>query len=169
MKKCRDIQWFLRKKQTILIYKIISWVAVALWMAFIFQLSAQVREESNQLSTGITEVVVKVAEKVVPEKEFDINSINHIIRKNAHFFAFFALGILVINALRASKTVDVKRIIIALCICVLYAVSDEVHQLFVPGRGGQFKDVLIDSSGSITGIFLYAFCCRMIRAKGKTG
>ena len=35
---------------------------------------------------------------------------------------------------------------------MLYAISDEVHQLFVPGRGGQVKDIVIDSAGAIVGI-----------------
>jgi VanZ family protein len=39
--------------------------------------------------------------------------------------------------------------------CVLYAVSDEVHQLFVPGRGAQVTDVLIDNAGAFVGIGIY--------------
>ena len=35
-----------------------------------------------------------------------------------------------------------------------YAISDEVHQLFVPGRAGQVRDVLIDSAGSLLGIII---------------
>jgi VanZ family protein len=107
-----------------LIYKSISWIAVVLWMAFIFYLSAQVAEQSNNLSTGITEIIIEVVEKVVPEKELDIKTVNHFVRKNAHFFAYFMLGILVVNALTASGVKGFKGIVIAFLICVLYAVSD---------------------------------------------
>ena len=128
---------------------LIAWIMVILWMALIFNLSSQVREESNQLSTGITVVIEKVVEKVNPfDVKFDIKAINHIVRKNAHFFVYLVLGILVMNAIRKSKY-------LALSICVFYAISDELHQAFVPGRGPGVKDVLIDSSGSIVGILIF--------------
>jgi len=137
------------------IHKILSWTAVILWMAFIFTLSSQVAQESNQLSTGITEVVVKTVKKVAPKAEFDMETFNHIVRKNAHFFAYLVLGILVTNALNQSSVVGVRCVIMALLICVLFAISDEVHQFFVPGRGPGVKDVFIDSAGAGFGIGVY--------------
>ena len=47
-----------------------------------------------------------------------------------------------------------KTAAIALSVGFLYAVSDEVHQIFVPGRAGQLRDVLIDTTGVLLGIFL---------------
>ena len=38
--------------------------------------------------------------------------------------------------------------------CFLYACSDEIHQLFVPGRSGMFTDVLIDTGGAVTGMLV---------------
>ena len=49
----------------------------------------------------------------------------------------------------------------ALLICVLYAVSDEVHQIFVPGRGAEVKDVLIDSAGASVGVLMYLVISRL--------
>ena len=144
-----------------MIYKSISWIAVVLWMAFIFYLSAQVAEQSNNVSTGITEIIIEVVETVVPEKELDIKTVNHFVRKNAHFFTYFMLGILVVNALAASGVKGFKGIAIAFLICVLYAVSDEVHQLYVPGRGCQITDVLIDSGGALAGISLFTLLRRI--------
>lgn len=144
-------------------YKFLSWVAVILWMALIFNLSSQVAEQSNKLSTGITKVIVKTVEKVAPQSEFDIKSFNNILRKNAHFFAYLILGILVANALRRSGIRGYWSIAIALGICVLYAISDEVHQLFVPGRGGQVKDVIIDSVGASVGLVLYWVVSRLVK------
>ncbi|MGF7185304.1 VanZ family protein [Desulfitispora alkaliphila] len=135
--------------------KSISWAAVILWMVLIFYLSHQPAPESNELSKGITKGVVNTTERVAPNAEFDIRSLNHIIRKNAHFFAYFVLGLLVINALRVSGVNGTRSLILALGICVLYAVSDEVHQLFIPGRSGELRDVLIDSAGASVGIGVY--------------
>ncbi len=132
--------------------KVISWLLVVLWMALIFYLSHQPATESNSLSTGITERVVAIIERVTSDIDFDVSNFNHIIRKNAHFFAYLILGILVINALKSNGLKGSKSILIALAICILYAISDEVHQLFIPGRAGQVRDVIIDSAGAIVGI-----------------
>lgn len=142
---------------------ILSSAAVVLWMLLIFNFSSQVREESNELSKGVTEIVVKIVEKVVPDSDFDINKFNHIIRKNAHFFVYLVLGVLVLNAMRRSGVSRFKEIILTLLICILYAISDEIHQAYVPGRGPQVKDVLIDSCGSILGICIYCMVSRIKR------
>ena len=55
------------------------------------------------------------------------------------------------------KTYDIKefdRFSISLIIGIIYASSDEIHQAFVPGRGPMLTDVLIDTSGVVTGIIL---------------
>lgn len=135
--------------------KILSWVLVVLWMALIFYLSHQPAIESNRLSTGITEKIVVMVEKVAPDIKFNMGRFNHIIRKSAHFFAYLVLGILMINGLSSSDIYGFKGIGLAILICILYAISDEVHQLFVPGRGGQVSDVILDSVGTIVGILGY--------------
>jgi VanZ family protein len=124
-------------------------------MLLIFISSAQPAAQSNNLSKGVTEIVIETVERVAPKANLDMSRFNHLVRKNAHFFAYLVLGILVLNAMRRSGVSSIKGIAIAFLICVLYAVSDEVHQLFVPGRGGQVKDVLLDSAGAIVGIGMY--------------
>lgn len=141
---------------------ILPWVLVILWMTLIFYLSHQPVVESNNLSTGITEVVADTLEKVKPDIKINLGRLNHIIRKNAHLFAYLILGVLVLNGLRSSGVGGFKAIALALIICVLYAISDEVHQLFVPGRGGQVRDVLIDSIGAVVGIGMYSLLKRYI-------
>jgi len=134
--------------------RIILWIAVVLWMMLIFRFSSQVAGDSNRLSTGVTEVVVETIKKVVPKADLDVETLNGIIRKNAHFIMYFVLGILVYSAI-GGQVSGVKRFIVSLLICSLYAVSDEVHQFFVPGRGPAVFDVFIDSSGTCVGIFTY--------------
>lgn len=134
---------------------LVSWTVVILWMAFIFALSAQPREQSNRLSTGITEKIIYAVEKVVPDVETDIERLNHVVRKNAHFFAYLVLGLLVTNGLRVSGMTGPKLYVWALFICILYAAGDEIHQLFVPGRGGQLRDVVLDTAGGAVGILVY--------------
>lgn len=129
--------------------EIISWIAVVLWMSLLFYFSHQPATTSSELSTGITKSIIKVVEKVMPSATFDLRRLNHIVRKHAHFIIYFVLGVFVLHALGSAS------IGIALLICVIYAMSDEFHQLFIPGRGAQIKDVLIDSAGASVGIGVY--------------
>ncbi|MZQ99687.1 MAG: VanZ family protein [Acidaminobacter sp.] len=137
-------------------FKLISWIAVILWMGVIFSLSTQPAAVSNELSKGVTEIVIEAVEKVLPAVSLEVEDYNHYIRKNAHFFAYMLLGVLVANALRTgdSRTV-LANVVLAGVICAGYAVSDEIHQLFVSGRGAQVKDVLIDSGGAAVGIMMW--------------
>lgn len=146
---------------------IVSWILVLIWMVLIFYLSAQVAAESDHLSLGITQIIISTIESVM--SGIDVGSIlsNHLVRKSAHFFAYLTLGILVINALTQSGFPGKGRGAIAWGISVLYAVSDEVHQLFVPGRSGQIKDVLIDSAGAMVGIGLYLLLLSLQKGASK--
>ncbi|OEF97638.1 VanZ family protein [Desulfuribacillus alkaliarsenatis] len=135
--------------------KYISWACVLFWMALIFYLSHQPATESNELSTGITELIKQFIERVMPHIAIDISTLNFIIRKGAHFFAYLVLGVLVINALWASGFKGWRMAGVAFVICVSYAITDEVHQLFIPGRSGEIRDVIIDSAGALVGISIY--------------
>ena len=50
-----------------------------------------------------------------------------------------------------------KTVIISFLGTFLYACSDEFHQLFIYGRSGEFRDVMIDSTGGIIGLLLIIF------------
>lgn len=45
-----------------------------------------------------------------------------------------------------------KEMFLPWLIAALYAASDEIHQLFVPGRSGQLSDVILDSAGALAGV-----------------
>lgn len=138
------------KRMTILF----SWTAVLLWMLLIFYLSSQAADQSDKLSSGLVTRFFDLLEYILPALNIDIAVFDKIARKTAHFSIYLILGILVSDALKRSGNKGWRLITIALCICVLYAISDEVHQLFVPGRSGQAMDVLIDSVGAALGISL---------------
>ncbi len=138
---------------------ILSWILVVIWMAVIFYFSSQPAPVSNDLSQNVTKVIVKGVSNIY---DIEVNcayeyvhNLNHIVRKLGHFTEYFVLALLVMNAFRQSGVEKFKLCIYSLFLCVLYAISDEFHQLFVPGRAGQVKDVFIDSLGAILGIFIY--------------
>lgn len=136
--------------------KVFSWFLVFLWMGLIFVQSHKVAAESNKLSKGVTEIIIETVEKISPDAELDISlsQLNHIIRKNAHFFSYLILGVLTLNALIISGGGGYKSIGLGLLICILYAISDELHQTFIPGRSGEIKDIILDSVGALVGIGL---------------
>lgn len=116
-------------------------------MVIIFTMSSFNSIESANQSNYIVNIISNV---------LNINNIellNLIIRKLAHYIEYLILGILVINMF--IKNNIPQSYLISIIFCIIYATSDEIHQLFVPGRACQIKDILIDSIGSITGIYLY--------------
>ncbi|ATP39425.1 VanZ family protein [Solibacillus sp. R5-41] len=145
--------------------KSLSWITVILLMTLIFYFSQQSVAISNDLSLGITERIIETVGKVVPIEDVPIDTINHVVRKNAHFFIYFILGILLQNALKRSGLNGYRNVGIALIFCITYAIFDEVHQLFVAGRGAQVKDVLIDSAGAATGIIVSSLFSSIAKRK----
>jgi VanZ family protein len=77
-----------------------------------------------------------------------------VMKKTAHFVEYAILSVLVYRALIRSGIGSKKAIIISAVFSVIYAVSDEWHQSFVPGREPRLRDVVIDSFGAIFGLFL---------------
>ena len=145
--------------------KSISWITVILLMMLIFYFSQQPVITSNDLSKGITERIIETVEIIAPTEDMPIDTINHIVRKNAHFFIYFFLGIFVLIALMKSGIKGYRSAGLALFFCISYAISDEVHQLFVPGRGARVMDVLIDSTGAATGIIMASIIGSFVKSR----
>lgn len=135
--------------------KLLVWAFVLFWLILIFLLSEQPAAHSNELSKGVTAVIVHTIEKLT-HIEINLTEWNHWVRKNAHFFLYCVLGLLVMTGFKASGMRLARSGVFSFGVCVLCAISDEVHQLFVDGRGGQARDVMIDSAGALTGILLFA-------------
>ena len=133
-------------------------MAVLALMLVIFLFSAQPASISNSNSKSIVSRVVETTVKLTkaeipePEKRQLIDRVNNVAREYMHGVVFFVLGLLVQNAVTQSGAKGKKAIAAALAICVIYGISDEIHQVFVPGRAFQVSDLAMDSTGSIIGI-----------------
>lgn len=140
--------------------KIIKLTLVILCMALIFCFSSDNADASTKKSDGI---IIKTCEFVLgrelteEEKVKYIDDFVFIVRKGAHLTIYLILGVLLMSYFKELYLVNKKGLIIAFIICFLYACSDEIHQAFVPGRSAEFRDVLIDSLGSLIGIYFYYF------------
>ena len=138
--------------------KIINTSLLLICMISIFLFSCQDRDSSTNTSVETTKVVVSTVsrENIDSTKVNDIsNNIFYIIRKSAHFIEFFILGLLVINVVKDYYKINYKYLIICVLFCLIYSISDEVHQIYVLGRSCQIKDVIIDTIGSGVGIMIY--------------
>ncbi|XOQ14666.1 MAG: VanZ family protein [Shouchella clausii] len=146
---------------------ILSWTATILWMATIFLLSHQPANDSSKLSLGLLDFFMQSLSALAPQVEMHADALHTVVRKGAHFGAYFILGILMLNGLRQVGGRRVKSAVLALCFCFLYAVTDEIHQLFIPGRSGQFTDVLIDTAGAAAGIGIFLLVLYLFRKNVK--
>lgn len=150
-----------------------SWFLVFIWLVVIFYLSAQPAADSSNLSKKVTKVIIEKAGPIIPldsevsTTENLIAKLEPSIRKLGHFSEYFVLGLLVANAFRVSGVFGFKGFIFSLLFCILYAVSDEFHQYFVPGRSTEFKDIVMDTIGSIVGIGLYSLISRIRQVIAK--
>ena len=141
-----------------MIRKTILWTLVILWMATIFFFSSQEAPESKKVSSGVIKTVVKTIDVKDSLTEKEVESISEnltfIVRKGAHFSAYTLLCILVALLLKEYKIIGGRQAFYSVGIAFLYACSDEFHQLFVNGRSGELRDVLIDTAGALFGVVL---------------
>ena len=147
---------------------ILLWVPVILWMALIFYLSAQTAGESGGLSEAIVRwflgVVYGDFDALPLERQTKILEIFHlIIRKGAHFTEYAILAMLVANAIRPYPFPSRPKWFLPVAFSALYAVSDEIHQYFVPGRACRLLDVGIDTCGAIFGVAVFSLGVYLIK------
>jgi VanZ family protein len=91
----------------------------------------------------------------MPSDDPDKGLLVLIARKLTHFSEYFVLMGLWWWALE-TRIGGRRALWLALAITIGYAVSDEIHQTFVDGRVGTWRDVLIDSAGALTATWLIA-------------
>lgn len=148
--------------------KIICWIPTIIVMVTIFRLSSEVANVSDGTSGRVCSFILSIFYKgydsLSDSVQADlIESIQFYIRKLAHFSIYAMLGICThFGTLFYSSLKKYSRVCISLGISLLYAISDEVHQLFVEGRSGQFRDVCIDFCGSIVGTVIFILCLKLI-------
>jgi VanZ family protein len=131
-------------ERTTTVNRILAWVPALVWMAIIFSLSNRQR--------------VSVSQEYV---------LNFIFFKTLHVLEYAMLFILVSKALWGSLMERAKQRIFvhAFVITVLYALTDELHQLMVPTREGTLRDVIIDAAGA--GLAWYYLSTQLPRAPKK--
>lgn len=136
--------------------RIFCGVLILIWMILIFSFSNQNGDESQSTSDIITDRIVEIVIKINSNIEYENikDGISFIIRKIAHFSIYFIGGILAFNFADTFSIKNKYKIVISIVFVCLYAISDELHQLFISERSAQVRDVLIDSAGAIIATFV---------------
>ena len=142
----------------ILIFRYLFLALSVAIMVYIFSMSCQTAAVSNQSSGKVIRTIAKIIIEDFESKpiEYQINfisSLQFFVRKSAHFLIYFMLGVSFCGfALTFDKMTVLFKSFLSFGFSVLYAVGDEIHQLFVSGRSGQISDVILDACGIICGV-----------------
>ena len=126
-----------------------------LWMGFIFYLSNQPADISSDQSGELIKMLsnLPIIGNVI-DYMMKIDIAQFIVRKSAHMFAYFLLFILMfMYAYKNNKGVK-KSYFIGFVATFLYACTDEIDQVFIEGRSGEIRDILVDSTGALIGMVL---------------
>ncbi|MBQ8606491.1 MAG: VanZ family protein [Clostridia bacterium] len=128
--------------------KILCVVLTALCMLFIFCMSAEPASESDKTSGFFVRLFASLLG--VEQTGIFIT----LVRKLAHITEYAFLGACACLFAFHFKANTVLRLCLSFMFSSLYALTDELHQYFVPGRACRFTDICIDSFGAILGIML---------------
>lgn len=126
--------------------RLVRYVLLFLWAGVIFYLSS----EGSDASSGRSEAVVAVVQgwgSAVPAEV-----LSFWIRKSAHIAAYLIFGCLVYWVVRLHLPIGRRVFWVSAGLVLLYALSDELHQLFVPGRSAELRDVAIDTVAGAVGV-----------------
>lgn len=133
----------------------------------IFGFSNQNSEVSGGISKKVTEYIVKFFPSIEKNSEIKkqeiMNRLEKIIRKIAHFSIYTLVGLLLMGLMKTYRITEIDQVGLSMIIGIIYASTDEIHQAFIPGRSAQLTDVMLDSIGVLTGVFIVMLLLEIIR------
>lgn len=133
-----------------MVKRILKWSLVIVFMITIFMFSNEPAVQSEEKSKFVIYFLNILGINI--ESAFG-SLADFIVRKAAHFTEYFILYILIFNALHNDLNKK-TALFYSLILVFLYASTDEYHQLFISGRSGRLRDILIDTSGGTLGLIL---------------
>ena len=143
--------------------KIVKIILIVIWMIVVFNFSNQGGNESSGTSSKVTKIVLDIVTKDKEEhNKQTMEKVEKVIRKGAHYTIYTIGGFLIMNYTYSIEKTKKQKILESLLFGSFYAVIDEIHQYFVPGRSARLFDVGIDTLGVLTGILIYLGCMFLI-------
>lgn len=144
----------MQRRKIVVLGSLILTVAV---LIMIWCFSAQSATESSSLSDGLAQFVSNWLGISIP-----LGQLVHLLRKLAHFTIYLALGCGLTGMLLYQRAFPVPLAV--LVSGAVFAAADEIHQIFVPGRGPSVFDVMLDTCGVLVGMLL-VFAARSLWRK----
>lgn len=137
------------------------------WMLLIFGFSSQSGTESGSLSALFSEPITNLLMRFAddPSKDAKVALYSRVdvgVRKTAHFVEYAILGVLLTVLFRINR---MRKIWLPWLAGTIYAVTDEWHQSFSPGRSCDPKDVLVDACGVLIGVLIGFYLIQTWRKK----
>ena len=150
--------------------RILLTVLTAAVMVMVFFFSMETAEESDETSGRITRQVIGVlypdyADYPETQQQEVYDSIQLAVRKTAHYSEYTLLGFLMRLCLESWFGKRRWLTPVSWAACTLYASTDEIHQLLIDGRSGQWTDVLLDSTGVLSGVLIALLFLALIRKR----
>jgi VanZ family protein len=108
---------------------LLRWLPVVGWMALIFTLSSV---------SGL--------------RVSDDASVDRPFRVLGHLTTYAVLAALLLYALAGPRSPRWQHLLVAYAVCLVYGISDEIHQAFVPDRTGRIDDLMVDALGAAIGL-----------------
>ena len=133
-----------------------AWAAAAAWLGILAFLTLQGGDDTSALSLSIARWLAAIL-KQINRYEVSTFTLNMALRKIAHVFVFFVLGLLLANAIRTTF-IKLKLGLIgaaAGAVCVIIAVSCEFSKTFIPGRHCQWDEAAIDVVAALAGVLIF--------------
>ena len=148
------------------------WALVLLWMAVIFRFSSQTAAASSETSGGVIRWLLVRFDRGFPDlspedQALRIEGLSFIVRKLAHGCLFAVLGVLTLSACLVDLPPR-RAYPAALTVAAFRGVLDEVHQLFVPGRSCELRDMAIDALGAAIGAGALLVLVLLFRKKRRS-
>lgn len=137
----------------------IGLTTIGIWLVIIFLFSNSNASFSSMQSQFVVEKIINLSRENtffdwLIFKLTERYSLEYSVRKLAHLTIFCVLQIITFFVLIFNKKSILKSAIYSMGLVVIYAVFDEIHQFFIPGRSCQIKDVFIDTLGGGVGLII---------------
>jgi VanZ family protein len=139
------------------------WLLTATWAVMIFNLS-RAPYSSASSARFISIALNWLSISILPQ---DLGLMNTLLRKSAHLTEYAVLAVFLYNSLKPAGDAPWSRkaAFWALLVSGSYSLTDEFHQLFVPGRHASFSDCVVDTTGALWGLFLLSNAIVVLRRK----
>lgn len=134
---------------------IIKIILIIIWMMIVYMFSAQEGTNSSNTSQSFTMFIIQIFTRGAELETSTLEMIEALIRKLAHYSIYAIGGLLIMNYAYSTAKSNKQKILYSITFGSAYAITDEIHQYFVPGRSARIFDVGIDTLGVITGVFVY--------------